>query len=172
MGRVYAIANQKGGVGKTTTSVNAAASLAVAEKRTLLIDMDPQGNAGSGLGSPARDVERGTYDVLLGRARIEDVLRPTAAARPQEQRRSAQDVVNAIAAAQPHAPEQLRIPRVPGDRNRAPPFSGGQPAGSSQDIMRPTSAPMASSYGLSPAPPLPALPPARRRNRGPPVAAS
>ena len=109
--------------------------------------------------------------------RQQDVLRPTAAARPQEQRRSAQDVVNAIAAAQPRAPEQLRIPRVPGDRNRAPPpssssSSGGQPAGSSQDIMRPTSAPMASSYGLNPAPPLPALPPARRRNKGPPVAAS
>ena len=77
MGRVYAIANQKGGVGKTTTSVNAAASLAVAEKRTLLIDMDPQGNAGSGLGVNTRDVERGTYDVLLGRARIEDVLATT-----------------------------------------------------------------------------------------------
>ena len=111
--------------------------------------------------------------------RQQDVLRPTAAARPQEQRRSAQDVVNAIAAAQPRAPEQLRLPRVPGDRNRAPPpppssssSSGGQPAGSSQDIMRPTSAPMASSYGLNPAPPLPALPPARRRNKGPPVAAS
>ncbi len=73
MGRVYAIANQKGGVGKTTTSVNAAASVAVAEKRTLLIDMDPQGNAGSGLGVIARDVSLGTYDVLLGRARIEDV---------------------------------------------------------------------------------------------------
>ena len=74
MGRVYAIANQKGGVGKTTTSVNAAASVAVAEKRTLLIDMDPQGNAGSGLGVASRDVTRGTYDVLLGRARIEDVM--------------------------------------------------------------------------------------------------
>jgi chromosome partitioning protein len=77
MGRVYAIANQKGGVGKTTTSVNAAASLAAAEKRTLVIDMDPQGNAGSGLGTSAREAERGTYDVLMGRARIEDVLRPT-----------------------------------------------------------------------------------------------
>jgi chromosome partitioning protein len=79
MGRVYAIANQKGGVGKTTTSVNAAASLAVAEKKPLLvIDMDPQGNAGSGLGVSSRDVTRGTYDVLLGRARLEDVLCPTA----------------------------------------------------------------------------------------------
>lgn len=74
MGRVYAIANQKGGVGKTTTSVNVAASLAVAEKKTLLIDVDPQGNAGSGLGISSRDVTRGTYDVLLGRARLEDVL--------------------------------------------------------------------------------------------------
>ncbi len=67
MGRVYAIANQKGGVGKTTTSVNLAASLAAAERRVLLVDMDPQGNAGSGLGVNTRAVERGTYDVLLGR---------------------------------------------------------------------------------------------------------
>lgn len=78
MGRVYAIANQKGGVGKTTTSVNLAASLAAAERRVLLVDMDPQGNAGSGLGVNTRAVERGTYDVLLGRARIDEVLVATA----------------------------------------------------------------------------------------------
>ncbi len=78
MGRVLAVANQKGGVGKTTTTVNAAASLAVAEKRVLLIDMDPQGNAGSGLGINPREATRGTYDVLLGHARIEDVLCATA----------------------------------------------------------------------------------------------
>jgi chromosome partitioning protein len=77
MGRVYAVANQKGGVGKTTTSVNVAASVAVAEKRTLLIDIDPQGNASSGVGVAPREVTRGTYDVLLGQSRIDDVLRET-----------------------------------------------------------------------------------------------
>ena len=104
--------------------------------------------------------------------RQQDVLRPTAAARPREQRRSAQQVVDGIAAAQPRAPEQLRMPRVAGDRNRSPPVPPGQPPGSSQDVMRPTSARMASSssaYGLNPAQSLPAPP---RRNRGRPVAAT
>jgi len=74
MGLVVAIANQKGGVGKTTTAVNLGASLAVAEQRVLLVDLDPQGNASSGVGRPSRGVERGTYEVLLGDARLADVI--------------------------------------------------------------------------------------------------
>ncbi|HSG07461.1 MAG TPA: ParA family protein [Longimicrobiales bacterium] len=66
MSRVIAIANQKGGVGKTTTAINLGASLAVAEKRTLVVDIDPQGNATSGLGLEGRDQLPNVYDVLVG----------------------------------------------------------------------------------------------------------
>jgi chromosome partitioning protein len=65
MSRVIAIANQKGGVGKTTTAINLGACLAVAEKRTLILDIDPQGNATSGLGVSRGEVDRSVYDVLV-----------------------------------------------------------------------------------------------------------
>ena len=74
MSRVIAIANQKGGVGKTTTAINLGAGLAVAEKRTLVIDMDPQGNATSGFGIDRGAVELSAYDVLTGAATLEDIV--------------------------------------------------------------------------------------------------
>jgi chromosome partitioning protein len=77
MARVLAVVNQKGGVGKTTTAVNLAAGLALAEKRTLLIDLDPQGNATTGLGINKAELERTVYHVVLEGAQIGDVVRPS-----------------------------------------------------------------------------------------------
>ena len=77
MGRIIAVTNQKGGVGKTTTAVNLCAALAELGQKTLLVDMDPQGNAATGAGIDPRAVETSMYQVLLGSAAMSDCIRPT-----------------------------------------------------------------------------------------------
>ena len=77
MTRIVAVANQKGGVGKTTTAINLAASIASRGYHVLLVDFDPQGNASSGVGYPRDKVELTVYDALVGEVALEDVIRPT-----------------------------------------------------------------------------------------------
>ena len=74
MGKIISLVNQKGGVGKTTTSINLSASLAVLGKKVLLIDLDPQGNTTTGVGINKGDIERSIYDVLIGECNITEAL--------------------------------------------------------------------------------------------------
>ena len=78
MGRIIAIANQKGGVGKTTTAINLSACLADKGKKVLAVDMDPQGNMTSGLGLDKESIEKTVYDMIIGESDIEEVLQKEA----------------------------------------------------------------------------------------------
>jgi chromosome partitioning protein len=114
MGTVYAIANQKGGVGKTTTAVNVAACIAEAGYETLLVDVDPQGNATTGLGMERNGSAAGLYEVLGGDVATLDAARPTAVEHLW------------LLASTPHlAGATMELPRLPGSETRLREALGG-----------------------------------------------
>jgi chromosome partitioning protein len=106
MGTVYAIANQKGGVGKTTTAVNVAACIAEAGYETLVVDVDPQGNATVGLGA-SRNGGPGLYDVLTGDVALTDAIRATEIAR-----------LSLLTSTPDLAGATMELPRLPGSETR------------------------------------------------------
>jgi len=114
MGTIYAIANQKGGVGKTTTAVNAAACVAEAGYPTLLVDVDPQCNATVGLGL-AKDLEPSIYDVLASDAAFDDAIRP-----------SGLDGLDVVPSSPDLAGASVELPRIEGSETRL------------RDLVRPT----------------------------------
>lgn len=77
MGKIIAVANQKGGVGKTTTAINLSSCIAVAERKTLLVDMDPQSNATSGMGVDHKTIKKSTYEMILKNETARNVIIPT-----------------------------------------------------------------------------------------------
>ncbi|MGH7576582.1 MAG: ParA family protein, partial [Longimicrobiales bacterium] len=95
MSRIIAIANQKGGVGKTTTAINLGAGLAAAERKTLIVDMDPQGNATSGLGVDRSAIEASLYEVLLDDTPMEAAIVPSRHLDRLDVAPSSQDLVGA-----------------------------------------------------------------------------
>jgi len=107
MGIVYAIANQKGGVGKTTTAVNVAACIAEAGYETLLVDVDPQGNATTGLGLSRNGGSAGLYAVLGGEVEAADAIRPTGIER-----------LSVLASTPDLAGATMELPRLPGSEAR------------------------------------------------------
>jgi chromosome partitioning protein len=107
MGTVYAIANQKGGVGKTTTAVNVAACIAAAGYETLVVDVDPQGNATTGLGASRNGGSAGLYDVLTGETQVLDAIRPTGIER-----------LSLLSSTPDLAGATMELPRIPGSETR------------------------------------------------------
>src|SRR5437879_3880341 len=85
--RILALANQKGGVGKTTTAINLGTALAAIGERVLIVDLDPQGNASTGLGIDRRSRSCSTYDVLIGEVPMRDAVVPTAVPRVRSEER-------------------------------------------------------------------------------------
>ena len=107
MSRIYTIANQKGGVGKTTTSINLASSLATYEKRVLLVDMDPQGNATMGSGIDKNNLESSVYDVIVGKVTPDQAIK-----------RNTEAAIDILPANRDLTAAEVELLNLPGKENR------------------------------------------------------